>query len=43
MPAGATLRGRMLAVLAVVVLLNLLAGGGALWLGDFGAAGLGAG
>lgn len=43
MPAGATLRGRMLAVLAVVVLLNLLAGGGALWLGDFGAAGLGVG
>lgn len=43
MLAGAGLRARVLAVLAVVVLLNLLAGGGALWLGGFGAAGLGVG
>jgi high-affinity nickel-transport protein len=43
MRAGAALRGRLLAVIAAVALLNLLAGGGALWLDGFGTASLGIG
>jgi nickel/cobalt transporter (NiCoT) family protein len=36
-------RGRLLWVIVTVALLNLVAGGGAFWLGGFGAAGLGIG
>lgn len=43
MPTNLSLRQRVLAVVAVVLLLNLLAGAGSVWLGGFGAAGLGVG
>lgn len=43
MAANLSLRRRVIMVIASVVLLNLLAAGGALWLGGFGAAGLGIG
>ncbi|MGA9334368.1 MAG: HoxN/HupN/NixA family nickel/cobalt transporter [Rudaea sp.] len=43
MPMKLSLRQRVLAAVVVVLLLNLLAGVGTLWLGGFGTAGLGAG
>jgi high-affinity nickel-transport protein len=43
MRANSSLRERVLTVMAALLLLNLLAGGGALWLGGFGAVGLSVG
>lgn len=43
MRANSSLRERVIAVIAVVVLLNLFAGGGVFWFGGFGVAGMGVG